>query len=106
MTKNVEMIHIEELTDHTKYVEKRSSPNKSKAALSRFVHPEGKRVKDFVLEYLEKQPDKIGEWAELGEHIQSEGFKKSSINNGISRLLQSKQIKKVGVGKYQLVKNH
>jgi hypothetical protein len=76
---------------------------RSVAQRGRYVHPTGKRVQDFALEYLEEQPNKIAKWAMLGKHIQSVGFSESSINNGISRLKENGAIKKIGPGMYKLV---
>jgi len=76
---------------------------KSNIQRPRFVHPDGKRVQDLVIEYLEKQPHKIGKWAVMSYHVRDQGFAASSINNGISRLKKEGIIKQTGPGMYKLV---
>lgn len=76
---------------------------KSNIQRPRFVHPDGKRVQDLVIEYLEKQPNKMGKWAVMSHHIRDQGFAPSSINNGISRLKKEGIIKQTGPGMYKLV---
>jgi hypothetical protein len=116
MTKHVELLHIDEMPHATIHMEKASlgksdimkligttKSNKSVAQINRFNHPSGKTVKDFIVEHMEEQPNKHVRWSDLSKLIESLGFHKSSINNGISRLIDEKKIKRVGSGKYMLI---
>jgi hypothetical protein len=79
------------------------SDTRSEAKQNRFNHPSGKTVKEFVLEHMNLEPNKSHKWGDLRKHVEAQGFSKSSINNGIARLLNEKKIKRDGVGKYKLI---
>jgi hypothetical protein len=118
MTKHVELLHIAEIShvaahmeksnidygQNVKLIEAVKSNKRAKAQKERFSHPSGKRVQDFIIEFMEERPNKIAMWKDLAKHIQATGFERSSINNGISRLLKNKIIKREGTGKYKLIK--
>jgi hypothetical protein len=115
MTKHVELLHIDEVPHKTIHMDKSfthseaikllgtTKSNKSVAQINRFIHPSGKTVKAFILELMEEQPNKPSMWKDLAKHVESLGFHKSSINNGITRLIAEKKIKRVGTGKYMII---
>ena len=103
MTKGVTLIHIVETPDVPLLTHKK--PEKSNVAPpDKFYHSSGKRVQDFIIEYMNGSEKESFEWKELGEHIAKQGFRKSSINNGITRLIEVKKIKRVNPGVYSLVR--
>jgi hypothetical protein len=114
MTNNVQLLHIQEVEEHAKYMGKThiehdtklllSEKKKYKESIDHFRHPSGKRTMDFALEFFAKQPNKTAKWRELANHVAEQGFHKSSINNCISRLLKAGTIKREGPGLYKLVK--
>jgi hypothetical protein len=70
---------------------------------TRFNHPSGKRVFDFIVEFIEKQPDKTATYGQMGHFIMKQGFSKSSINNGLTRLVLNNVIRKTDYGVYTMV---
>lgn len=78
-------------------VEKPKNPNLSN---KKFHHPLGKTSGDFVMEYL--QQHKMGQWKELKEFVAQQGFAKSSINNGLQRLVQMGKVMRTAPGLYAL----
>jgi hypothetical protein len=110
MTNNVELLHIQEVEEHTKYMGKTSTEHdikllldigkKSKKGQSHFIHPSGKTTLDFTLEFLQKH--KTAKWREMSENIVSLGYNKSSINNAVVRLVNRGLVEKVRPGLYQV----
>ena len=105
-------IHVEEIEDmpigKTQSVieklmldSKLSEPDKKE----RFKHTTGKPLTDFIISYMKKSPNGIASWGELNEHSMKVGFKKSTINNAISRLINWNKIERISTGKYKLVRN-
>jgi hypothetical protein len=119
MTKHVELLHIDEVSKVEMRMEKSSiaqhevmklignvKPNtRSIAQQNKFYHPSGRTVKEFVMEYMGLEPNKSHAWKDLRTHVETQGFSKSSINNGIARLLKDKKIRRDRVGKYKLIKS-
>jgi hypothetical protein len=105
MTKGVELIHIVE-TDGPKLIEHKPAKTNGHAKPTRtnFVHPDGKTSSEFIIEYMDKQNNKQARWGELRAAVYKEGFSKSTVNNGIIRLLSAKVIEKKGPALYQLVR--
>lgn len=81
-------------------IEKAEKPKNPNMQRTKFHHPLGRTASDFVLEYL--QQHKTGQWRELGKHVAEQGFAKSSINNGIQRLINQDKVKRIGVGIYAI----
>lgn len=82
------------------------APQKNHKSRNKFNHPDGKTGQQFIIEYLNQMPDKQAKWSELGKYLESIGFARSSVNNGISRLLKDGKIEKVGPAMYGIPKNH
>lgn len=76
-------------------------PKSSPHTGPKFKHPQNKTSSDFVIEYLEQY--KVGTWKDLRAFVSEQGFAKSSINNGIARLIKMGRIKRVAAGKYGLI---
>jgi hypothetical protein len=104
MTKGVSLIHIVEESDKLLITHNIEKATKKVAPQNKFYHSSGKRVQDFIIEYMNGS-DKISfKWAELGNHIEKLGFHKSSINNGITRLVKAKKTNRFDPGVYALVR--
>jgi hypothetical protein len=111
MTNHVELLHIQEVEEHVKYMGKthiehdtklllNADKNKSKIGQKHFIHPTGKTTLDFTFEFLQKH--KTATWREMSKHIVSLGYNKSSINNAVVRLVNRGLVEKVKPGVYQL----
>jgi DNA-binding MarR family transcriptional regulator len=99
---NVEEV-IEKPVVKQSIVEKILIENKKKhKQVEHFKHPSGRTLQDFILEYINNNPKYPANWKDIGKHAESLGFHKSSINNGITRLLKAGLIQKVSPGKYKL----
>lgn len=104
----IENLHVEEIIEHqeiktqSRIAKLVAKMPQVKDSTRRFVHPTGKRVQDFIVEFMEKQS--TANWKELSDLIESQGYHKSSINNGLNRLIEAKIIKRTGVGMYKLEK--
>lgn len=100
-------LHIEEIMERPQEVAKLVAQQKLEAPKPKkkyvaFKHPSGKTGPIFLLEYITEH--KQARWAELGKYIQSLGFAQSSVNNGISRLLEDGKIEKIGPALYAIPK--
>jgi hypothetical protein len=101
MTKGVTLIHIIEIDENVqkpKLIEHKTNG----VHRSQFRHPSMKPALDFVRDYLQKQ--ETASWRELRKFIVAQGFANGTINNAIQRLLKEKQIVKVSLGIYKLVR--
>jgi hypothetical protein len=99
-------LNIEEYPDQH-VVERNVAVHKKLAAppqkkMNHFKHESGKTLQELILEFMQNNPKYSYTWAELSAHTTSLGFNKSSINNGVSRLMMRKLIHKTSPGKYKL----
>ena len=110
MTNNVELLHIQEVEEHVKYMGKTHIEHntklllpekKSKRGQNHYKHPSGKTCQDFTIEYL--QNNKTATWREMSANLVSLGYNKSSINNAVNRLIKRGLVGKIRPGVYQLV---
>jgi hypothetical protein len=99
----VQQSKIAKLVSESKAITQVVKPNKKHDKRHvPFKHPSGKGSKEFIMEFL-KEKNRPTNWAEMGAYIESLGYSKSSVNNAISRLIESKNIEKAGSGIYQLI---
>jgi hypothetical protein len=94
---------IARLITENKAISHIKEPKKKQKIHSPFKHPSGKGSKEFLIEYMTR--NSTANWNAMGAHIEALGYSKSSVNNAISRLVESKMIEKVSVGVYRLIKN-
>lgn len=108
----IDDLSVEEIIEKSKTVDevflsgapiKVIAPKKKQQVTKKFKHPDGRSTMDFVMEYLSKLPDKKAKWVAIRKYIENQGFSKSSVNNGISRLIKINKIKRIAPGIYQII---
>jgi hypothetical protein len=92
---------IEKISDASPKIKIKPGQNKDK----QFKHPSGKTLTYFILEYFKQRPKHIASWFELSKYTVEIGYNKASINNSITRLINSNQIEKISRGEYRLIEN-
>lgn len=106
LTDGVHVVSIDTITRKDIKAEPVHDPMKllpklaAKVRMKQFKHPDGRTAGDFVIEYLEQH--KVGTWADLRTFVSAQGFAKSSINNGVARLIKTGRIRRIGTGKYSI----
>lgn len=113
----LENLHVEEIIEKSHIVEEKllsSAPvkvvnkpinqsiKKERKPYKPFKHPSGKRIVDFIIEFLHMTAGNAT-WREINNYIRALGFGKSSINSGLQRLMENKTIMKENNGVYKLL---
>jgi hypothetical protein len=98
-------LHVEEIVDRSTEQIKLTLPKEKKSPkrVSHFKHSSGRTLQDFILEYMNNTSNYPVTWVELANRAESLGFRKSSINNGVTRLIKAKLIQRISSGKYKLM---
>src|ERR1700752_2937697 len=99
MTKGISLLHIEEIIESKRaekkiHSEKLLLTHKEHKVRKQFKHPSGKRVIDFIVEFISNAPQNTAYWKEINENSISLGFSRSSINSALLRLIESKIIER------------
>lgn len=106
MTKGVDLEHIVEMPDAIMQ-HRRSDPIMLEKPIRKkktiFHHPSGKTLKEFVIEYLTDAPSKTAKWREINVYLSDLGYGKSTLNNGLKRLIEDNKVVRIKTGLFKLV---